>query len=268
MKKIILIGGKGILGKYYAKKLSLKNKVFVADIGLKNKKQSKNRQDNYLDILDENIVKQYFREIKRKFGEIDILINNAAFTTEMALKDFNIKNKDYFSTKIWDQTINTNLKGSFLACKYLKVKNVYIPSKTYLSVPQSIMQAGGEVIFDISQNEWSGAYKLNPYPIWDSAKRLTSGMYIKNSFMCLSFHIKKTLKIGKGGMVLTDDKNFVDWFRKARYEGRGWQTYYKDDNINEFIHLADIVISEVSSVLAEACLLDKPVIQLILNKFP
>ena len=118
MKKIILIGGKGILGKYYAKKLSLKNKVFVADIGLKNKKQSKNRQDNYLDILDENIVKQYFREIKRKFGEIDILINNAAFTTEMALKDFNIKNKDYFSTKIWDQTINTNLKGSFLACKY------------------------------------------------------------------------------------------------------------------------------------------------------
>ena len=65
-----------------------------------------------------NIVKQYFREIKRKFGEIDILINNAAFTTEMALKDFNIKNKDYFSTKIWDQTINTNLKGSFLACKY------------------------------------------------------------------------------------------------------------------------------------------------------
>lgn len=118
MKKIILIGGKGILGKYYAKKLSLKNKVFVADIGLKNKKQSKNRQDNYLDILDENIIKQYFREIKRKFGEIDILINNAAFTTEMALKDFNIKNKDYFSTKIWDQTINTNLKGSFLACKY------------------------------------------------------------------------------------------------------------------------------------------------------
>ncbi len=42
----------------------------------------------------------------------------------------------------------------------------------------------------------------------------------------------------------------------------------KDDNINKFIHLADIVISEVSSVLAEACLLDKPVIQLILNKFP
>ena len=42
----------------------------------------------------------------------------------------------------------------------------------------------------------------------------------------------------------------------------------KEENINQFIHLADIVISEVSSVIAEACLLDKPVIQLILNSFP
>lgn len=161
------------------------------------------------------------------------------------MKNYKIKHSPYkivtmFEESIADYTgapyalsVDSCTNAIFLACKYLKVKKVYIPSKTYLSVPQSIMQAGGEVIFDISQNEWSGAYKLNPYPIWDSAKRLTSGMYIKNSFMCLSFHIKKTLKIGKGGMVLTDDKNFVDWFRKARYEGRGWQTYYKDDNINE-----------------------------------
>ena len=39
------------------------------------------------------------------------------------------------------------------------------------------------------------------------------------------------MKIGKGGMVLTDDKDFVDWFRRSRYEGRGWKTFYKDDNI-------------------------------------
>lgn len=42
----------------------------------------------------------------------------------------------------------------------------------------------------------------------------------------------------------------------------------KEENINQFIHLADIVISEVSSVLAEACLVDKPVIQLILDQYP
>lgn len=128
-------------------------------------------------------------------------------------------------------SIDSCTNALFLTCKYLNVNDVTIPSKTYLSVPQSIMQAGGNVIFDESENDWSGIYQLKPYPIYDSAKRLTSNMYVPGTYMCLSFHIKKTLKIGKGGMVLTDDKDFVDWFRRARYEGRGWKTFYKDDNI-------------------------------------
>lgn len=120
----------------------------------------------------------------------------------------------------------------FLCCTYLKVKEVTIPSKTYLSVPMSIIQSGGNVIFDkrSETNHWTGVYQLKPYPIYDSAKRLTSNMYIPGSFMCLSFHIKKKLGIGKGGMILTDDANAVDWFRKARYEGRS-EKFYKEDDI-------------------------------------
>jgi len=118
MKKIILIGGSGILGKYYAEKLSLNNEVHIADIGLKKKKLSKNRYNYFLNILNEKKINDFFKNIKKKYGTFDVLINNAAFTTEMALKNTKSKKKDYFSTKIWDQTINTNLKGSFLACKY------------------------------------------------------------------------------------------------------------------------------------------------------
>ena len=55
-------------------------------------------------------------------------------------------------------------------------------------------------------------------------------MYIPDSFMCLSFHIKKSLGIGKGGMILTSDKEAVEWFKKARYEGRS-EKFYKEDNI-------------------------------------
>ena len=121
----------------------------------------------------------------------------------------------------------------FLACKYLEVKQVTIPSKTYLSVPQSIIHAGGEVIFDKREktNSWSGIYQLKPYPIYDSAKRFTSDMYIPKTYMCLSFHIKKHLKIGKGGMILTDDNMAYEWFKQARYEGRH-EVYYKEDDIN------------------------------------
>ena len=47
--------------------------------------------------------------------------------------------------------------------------------------------------------------------------------------MCLSFHIKKLLDIGKGGMILTDDKTAVEWFKQARYEGRHEVPYKEDD---------------------------------------
>lgn len=127
-------------------------------------------------------------------------------------------------------SVDSCTNALFLCCKYLNVSQVSIPSKTYLSVPQSIMQSGGTVVWDESRNDWRGIYQLEPYPIWDSAKRLTSNMYIPGSFMCLSFHIKKTLKIGKGGVILTDNPDAVDWFKKARYEGRS-EVLYKEDNI-------------------------------------
>jgi dTDP-4-amino-4,6-dideoxygalactose transaminase len=130
-------------------------------------------------------------------------------------------------------SVDSCTNALFLCCTYLKVREVTIPSMTYLSVPQSIMHAGGEVIFDKSYrtNNWSGIYQLKPYPIYDSAKRLTSGMYIPGSFMCLSFHIKKPLSISKGGMILTDSIEAVEWFKRARYEGRS-EKYYKDDDID------------------------------------
>tara|TARA_R110002012_G_scaffold96796_2_gene233065 strand:- start:105 stop:437 length:333 start_codon:yes stop_codon:yes gene_type:complete len=54
-------------------------------------------------------------------------------------------------------------------------------------------------------------------------------MYKPGAFMCLSFHIKKTLPMGKGGMILTDDPKAVEWFKKARYEGRSEKLYHEDD---------------------------------------
>ena len=129
-------------------------------------------------------------------------------------------------------SVDSCTNALFLVCKYLEVSEVTIPCQTYLSVPMSIIQAGGEVIFDKTPltNHWQGIYQLKPYPIYDSAKRFTSNMYIPDSFMCLSFHIKKSLGIGKGGMILTDSKESVEWFKKARYEGRS-EKFYKEDNI-------------------------------------
>ena len=128
-------------------------------------------------------------------------------------------------------SVDSCTNAIFLCCTYLKVKEVTIPSKTYLSVPQSIIHAGGEVIFDKTEkaNSWSGIYQLKPYPIYDAAKRLKKEMYIEGTFMTLSFHIKKNLGISKGGMILTDNEKAAQWFKKARYEGRSEKNYKEDD---------------------------------------
>lgn len=129
-------------------------------------------------------------------------------------------------------SVDSCTNALFLICKYLKVKEVVIPSKTYLSVPQSIIHSGGNVIFDKSDsaNNWKGIYQLKPYQIYDAAKRLKKNMYINGTYMALSFHIKKLLPISKGGMILTDNREAYNWFKKARYEGRS-EKKYKDDDI-------------------------------------
>ncbi len=118
----------------------------------------------------------------------------------------------------------------FLSLKYKKIKNkeIIIPSNTYLSVPQTILRSGNKPIF--KDLNWTGFYEMGDTGIFDSAGRLAKKMYVKDSFMCCSFHLKKNIPIGKGGMILTDSKNAYDWFYKAVYEGRDRRQYH--DSIN------------------------------------
>jgi len=115
-----------------------------------------------------------------------------------------------------------NLEGS---------TDVTIPKKTYVSVPQVIIKSGNIVKFDNRQWQRKGYYKLKPYPIYDSARLLTSNMYIKGSLMCLSFHWGKTLNLGQGGVILTDSSSFANWLKRARYDARTPGVLPKDDEI-------------------------------------
>lgn len=102
-----------------------------------------------------------------------------------------------------------------------KIKNlgtITIPNKTYPSVPCSIIFAGGKVNF--SNEDWGGLYYLKPYPIVDGALRFRKNMYEKGTLHTLSFHLKKRLFLGRGGAILTDDKDAYEWLKRARFDGR------------------------------------------------
>ncbi len=120
----------------------------------------------------------------------------------------------------------------FLCLKYLDVtgQTITIPSHTYMSAPCSIIHAGAKVKFQPSRKFLKGLYRLSPTPVWDSALRFTKNMYQEGQYMCLSFTgPKKILKLGKGGAILTDDKDACDWFKRARYHGRKPVDHLADD---------------------------------------
>lgn len=114
--------------------------------------------------------------------------------------------------------VNSCTAALLLACKWFLPRCVRIPRHTYCSVPQAIVLAGHEVQF--TNDKWRGAYQLDPLPVWDSARRFTSGMYIRGQYQCVSFSAAKILGIEQGGAILHDNEDADNWFRRMRFDGR------------------------------------------------
>lgn len=91
----------------------------------------------------------------------------------------------------------------FLSLKYLQ-KNSYvpiqatellIPERTYISVPQAIINAGFTPIFN--KKKWKGKYKIGNLPIYDCAVGFKENMYKPGQYQCLSFQQRKLLELVK-----------------------------------------------------------------------
>lgn len=109
--------------------------------------------------------------------------------------------------------------------------HISIPKRTYVSVPQSIIHAGGVPVF--RDEDWLGSYQLKPLPVWDCARWFTGGMYrigahekpgwthhVAGAVFCVSFHTSKILADTQGGAILHDDPEADAWYRRARFDGR------------------------------------------------
>ena len=126
---------------------------------------------------------------------------------------------------------DSNTNALRLLLHYIEVKNreIRIPANTYVSVPNQIILSGNKPVLE--NIKWEGMYELGNTSIVDAATAFHKDMYLEylDSFMVLSFHIKKILNIGQGGMILTNDKDFEEWARPMIYDGRHKNKLYKDD---------------------------------------
>jgi dTDP-4-amino-4,6-dideoxygalactose transaminase len=107
------------------------------------------------------------------------------------------------------------------------VQTITLPRYTYIGVGMSVANAGHGIAF--RDDDWLGEYRLDPFPIFDSARLLTAGMWKPGRFTCVSFHWSKHLAISAGGAILHSDTEADDFLRRARFDGRRQGVAPKDD---------------------------------------
>jgi len=117
-----------------------------------------------------------------------------------------------------------------LCLRYKEVKKFTVPPNTYPSIPNLAEKIGIE--FEWEEREWKDYYYLGGTNIIDAAVLWKRNSYISNSLMCLSFQYQKHLSLGRGGMILTNDKESCDVLKKMSYDGREPDVPWRKQNIS------------------------------------
>lgn len=108
--------------------------------------------------------------------------------------------------------------GLELCLRQQKVKHFTVPKRTYISVP--FLADKLNIQFDWREENWEDFYYLGGTNIIDAAVLWKQNSYIPNTFMCVSFQYRKHLSLGRGGIILTDDKSAAIMLKKMSYDGR------------------------------------------------
>ncbi len=120
--------------------------------------------------------------------------------------------------------------GLELCLRYKKCDDIEIPCRTYISVP--FLAEKLKLKWKWKEEEWKDFYYLGNTNIIDAAVLWKKNSYIPNTYMCLSFQFQKHLSLGRGGMILLDNKDSYDILKKMSYDGRIHGVPWREQNIS------------------------------------
>lgn len=118
--------------------------------------------------------------------------------------------------------------GIELCLRYTDTKVFNCPKHTYISIP--FLASKLNIEFNWKDENWKDYYYLTDNII-DAAVLWKEESYIPNTFMCLSFQFQKHLSLGRGGIILTDNKAAALELKKMTYDGRLPDIPWREQNI-------------------------------------
>ncbi|MAD12591.1 MAG: hypothetical protein CMC04_07720 [Flavobacteriaceae bacterium] len=118
--------------------------------------------------------------------------------------------------------------GIELCLRYKSIKKILSPYRTYLSIPFLSQKLNIEL--EWKDEVWQDYYYVSENII-DAAVLWKKNSYIPNTFMCVSFQFQKHLSLGRGGVILLDNKQDAVALKKMTYDGRDPNIPWRDQNI-------------------------------------
>lgn len=118
--------------------------------------------------------------------------------------------------------------GVELSLRYTKAQVIEVPKHTYLSIPFLAKKLNIELKW--KDDNWKDYYYLTDTVI-DAAVLWKKDSYIPGTYMSISFQYQKHLSLGRGGVILTDDKRAAEELKKMSYDGRLPNIPWRDQNI-------------------------------------
>ena len=145
-----------------------------------------------------------------------------------AVTEFENKIAEFFGAP-YAIAVDSCTHGVELALRYTQVDYITVPKHTYLSIPFLANKLWIDLFW--KDENWVDYYYLTDKVI-DAAVLWKPNSYIPGTFMGVSFQYQKHLSLGRGGIILTDDKEAAVQLKKMSYDGRIPNMPWREQNID------------------------------------
>lgn len=231
-KVALITGGAGLLGSQYGEALAEAGSTIVlVDLngkGCREKADEIKRRYSVQtlniegDISEKRSVRELVRRTIKRFGRIDILINNAAFTAKFGSK----KAKGYFSSveeyplDLWNEALSVNLTGMFLCSQEVGSQMVKQRGGVIINISSIYGIVGPDQrIYDGIKNPYNPHEKLNTPIVYS----VTKGAVQSLTRYLATYWAKENIRVNcltLGGVYEGHDKKFVKNYSSRTPLGR------------------------------------------------
>jgi len=143
------------------------------------------------------------------------------------VKEFEEKIAEFFGSP-YAVAVDCCTHGIELCLRHQSFPYINVPKRTYISIPFLAKKLG--IGLEWKEENWQDYYYLTPNII-DAAVLWKPDSYVPNTFMNISFQFRKHLALGRGGCILTDNKEAALELKKMSYDGRLPNIPWREQNI-------------------------------------